>query len=421
MDPLKNLNKIVKKQSIGKQPRLEYSEQQSSTSVTHIPHFLILHSLTEKPLGQMSPFFIQKGLEGLVGSPKSVKKLRSGDILVETSTSQHSELLLNSKAIGDIPIEVTPHTTLNSSRGVIVERDLKNVPESEILAGLSTQGVSGVRHISTRKDGVTLPTNTLVLTFTSPRAPATIKAGYLICRVWPYIPNPLRCFQCQRFGHSKTSCRGSLTCARCGGKDHDAYDCDMNPHCINCKGSHPSYFHSCPKWLEEKEVQRLKTTHNISYPEARKLLSITPSRTYAAALHSTTTVGVQTDLFVPPRESFSKQMKSLLTSVVQKVDESTSTPISVPPIPSNKSQDPRPSVSNTGISSDTSFSPTTRDKTIIRLRPQSLDSPSNNKNLPTRPRAGSMEVGRPPPTKDSKEKRRGCKPKGSPATSPTRS
>ncbi|XP_076324060.1 uncharacterized protein LOC143232461 [Tachypleus tridentatus] len=268
-------------------------------------------------------------------------------------------------AIGDIPIDVTPYATLNSSQGVIVERDVKNVPESEILAGLSTQGVSGVRRISTCKDGVTLPTNTLVLTFTSSRSPATIKAGYPICRVRPYIPNRLRCFQCKRFSHSKTSCHGSLTCACCGGKDHDAYECDIDPHCVNCNGSHSSYFRSCPKWLEEKEVQRLKLTHNISYPEARKLLPATPSWTYAAALHSTTTVGVQTDLSVPPRESCSKQMKSLFTSMVKKVNELTSTPISVPPIHSNKPQDLHPSVSNTDISSDTSFSLIPRGKTVI--------------------------------------------------------
>ncbi|XP_076329012.1 uncharacterized protein LOC143235093 isoform X1 [Tachypleus tridentatus] len=149
----------------------------------------------------MSPFFIQKGLEGLAGSPKSVKKCLSGDILVKTSTSQHSELLLHSKTIGDIPIEVTPHATLNSSQGVIVERDLKNIPESEILAGFSTQGVSAVRHISTRKDGIIVPTHVLILTFTSSHLPAIIKAGYLNCSVWPYVPNPLQCFQCQWFGH----------------------------------------------------------------------------------------------------------------------------------------------------------------------------------------------------------------------------
>ncbi|XP_076344283.1 uncharacterized protein LOC143244098 isoform X2 [Tachypleus tridentatus] len=205
---------------------------------------------------------------------------------------------------------------------------------------------------------------------------------------------------------------------RCGSKDHDAYECDTDPHCINCNGSHPSYFHSYPKWLEEKEVQRLKTTHNISYPETRKLLSATPSWTYAAALHSTTTVGVQTDLCASKR-IVSKQMKSLLTSMVKKFDESTSTPISVPPIHFNKPQDPHPLVSNTAISSDTSFSPTPRCKTIICSHPQSLESPSNNKDLPNRPRAGSMEADRSPPTKDSKEKRSGPKQKSSPATLPT--
>ncbi|XP_076342389.1 uncharacterized protein LOC143242784 isoform X1 [Tachypleus tridentatus] len=100
----------------------------------------------------MSPFFIQKGLEGLPGSPKLVKKLQSGDILVKTSTSPNSELLLHSKTIGNIPVEFTPHATLNSSRGVIVEMDLKMTPEPEILASFSTQGVSAMRRMSTRND-----------------------------------------------------------------------------------------------------------------------------------------------------------------------------------------------------------------------------------------------------------------------------
>ncbi|XP_076306208.1 uncharacterized protein LOC143222917 isoform X1 [Tachypleus tridentatus] len=137
--------------------------------------------------------------------------------------------------------------------------------------------------ISTPKDGITMPTSALILTFASPRPPITFKAGYINCSVWP-----LGCFHCQQFGCSKTSWHGSLTCACCGSKDHDAYECGMNPPCVNCNGSHPFYFHSCPKWLEEKDMWCLKTIHNISYPEARKLLSATSSRTYAAALRSTT-------------------------------------------------------------------------------------------------------------------------------------
>ncbi|GFS92976.1 hypothetical protein TNCV_1886281 [Trichonephila clavipes] len=52
-------------------------------------------------------------------------------------------------------------------------------------------------------------------TLLSSTLPQTIKAGYLNCKIRPYIPNPLRCFKCQRFGHSQTSSRGQLTCSMC--------------------------------------------------------------------------------------------------------------------------------------------------------------------------------------------------------------
>ncbi|GFV93040.1 hypothetical protein TNCV_3427521 [Trichonephila clavipes] len=38
--------------------------------------------------------------------------------------------------------------------------------------------------------------------------------AYIRCPVRPYIPNPLRCFQCQRFGIQKRL-RGQPTCPRC--------------------------------------------------------------------------------------------------------------------------------------------------------------------------------------------------------------
>ncbi|GFV55556.1 uncharacterized protein TNCV_2573961 [Trichonephila clavipes] len=54
-----------------------------------------------------------------------------------------------------------------------------------------------------------------------PKLPTTIKAGYLNCKIRLYIPNPLRCFKCQRFGHSQTSCCGQLTCSRCASTDEN--------------------------------------------------------------------------------------------------------------------------------------------------------------------------------------------------------
>ena len=46
------------------------------------PRFLLMMSGDEdKSLSRLSTFAIQKGIEGLVGEPKNIKRLRSGDLL----------------------------------------------------------------------------------------------------------------------------------------------------------------------------------------------------------------------------------------------------------------------------------------------------------------------------------------------------
>ena len=68
-----------------------------------------------------------------------------------------------------------------------------------------------------------------------------IKAAYLSSSVRPYIPNSLQCFQCQPYGHSKTSCHGPVTCARCAEICNDNMNCDKSKRCVNCKGDHPAF------------------------------------------------------------------------------------------------------------------------------------------------------------------------------------
>ena len=64
-------------------------------------------------------FAIQKGIEGLVGEPKNIKRLRSGDLLIEVDRETYSTKLLAIKEIAGIPVKVSPHRTLNTSKGVI--------------------------------------------------------------------------------------------------------------------------------------------------------------------------------------------------------------------------------------------------------------------------------------------------------------
>jgi len=59
-------------------------------------------------------------------------------------------------------------------------------------------------------------TNKVILTFAFPQPPRHTTAGYLRVPVDPYIPNPLHCFNCQKYCHRSRACKNSATCVKCG-------------------------------------------------------------------------------------------------------------------------------------------------------------------------------------------------------------
>ncbi|GFX75404.1 uncharacterized protein TNCV_2546751 [Trichonephila clavipes] len=98
-----------------------------------------------------SPFAIQKVLKGIGGDPKEVKKLRSGDLLIETTSALQKKSFLMAETFLDCPLTVCPHKSLNSCRGVVSGPDLFSILEAEIVEGLSDQGVTHVRRITLKK------------------------------------------------------------------------------------------------------------------------------------------------------------------------------------------------------------------------------------------------------------------------------
>ncbi|GFX43826.1 uncharacterized protein TNCV_4111051 [Trichonephila clavipes] len=91
---------------------------------------------------KIPPFAIHKTLIGIGGEPKSVKRLHSGDLLIETTSALQTKFFLLAKSFLNNPVTISPHKTLNSCRDVISEPDLMSTPESEILEDFSNQGVT---------------------------------------------------------------------------------------------------------------------------------------------------------------------------------------------------------------------------------------------------------------------------------------
>ncbi|GBL95360.1 hypothetical protein AVEN_154773-1 [Araneus ventricosus] len=154
-----------------------------------------------------------------------------------------------------------------------LEKALVQHTDAELVEELNLQGLCAARRIQIRQDGRLIPTKHVILTFETPVLPKFIRAGYLRCSVQPYIPNPLGCFQYQRYGHSHQACRGKPKCAKCAASDHDTNSCTSETlKCLNCAEAHPAYSKSCPKWQIEKEILNLKIK-NISFAEARKIVN----------------------------------------------------------------------------------------------------------------------------------------------------
>ena len=189
------------------------------------------HLRTTRPpprsVSSLSPFVIEKVMNGMAGEPS----------LVEYTNKKQIESLLRLKKFHDLKVQVSLHGSLNTCKGVVRCPDLKAVSEQEILEEMREQGVINVRRIKVRRDDALKDTNTFVFTFNTSVLPKQLKVAFLRVSVDPYIPNPLRYYACQVFGHHENKCHREEICANCGESKQsaDETDCKHPPKCVNYK------------------------------------------------------------------------------------------------------------------------------------------------------------------------------------------
>ena len=268
-----------KRQRTDNNENKRYRQEDDIGEVTdqNYPRFLVIQSLEEdKPLSKVSPFVIEKCLHAIAGEPKSVKKIKAG-LLVEVNRKSHSDNLLKTTSFFNIKVKVSPHNSLNTSKGVFRCRELADLDEAEILSNLKKQGVTYIRRFKFRKDGELKNTNTFQATFNSPILPTKLKVAFMIVNVEPFIPNPLRCYACQKFGHHEDNCKANKpVCVRCSEQAaHPSDFCEKQnvpARCANCGEEHWANSRKCPKWITEKEILRVKVTQNLSFQDARNIV-----------------------------------------------------------------------------------------------------------------------------------------------------
>ncbi|XP_071151831.1 uncharacterized protein [Mytilus edulis] len=97
----------------------------------------------------------------------------------------------------------------------------------------------------------------------TPTPPPSITLGCFGIRVDMFIPNPIRCFTCQKFGHGSKQCRGKQRCFKCSDEGHEGTNCSSESS--KCCGK--------SVWDLPSDIDDSSTSNSLPSTASKKLSS----------------------------------------------------------------------------------------------------------------------------------------------------
>lgn len=246
-----------------------------NNTITNTPkdsNVVIIHATNAVKLALKNPITIQKLIQNASGSPVSdIKPLRNGDLLVKCLDRPHMNQLLELKKLGDFPVNCKIPISETSSVGVIYGV-CPDLTDEEIKNEISSQGVKTFYHLKSKNyTGTNTRPTTLKLIFLSKELPKYVQIGFKKYRIKPFIPPPIRCYNCNRWGHISKDCKGHKKCVKCG-ENHDRSECENEPKCGNCGEKHSAAYKGCIKRKEAIKINEIRSTERISRSKAVEIL-----------------------------------------------------------------------------------------------------------------------------------------------------
>ncbi len=228
--------------------------------------------------GEWNPIQLTKSIFKAIGEVKNAKVLRNGSLLIFCRDSVQQGKCIRMNKMDGKQVQCTIPEDRKPTRGVIsgiptavsVDQIKDNVEGAKVLEA---------RRLKTTRFGEKCDSLSVLIKFDEPRLPNKVYIGYMSYEVRPYIPPPLRCFKCQKYGHVAAVCKGKQRCGRCAG-EHEYGKCEEGAKlkCCNCGGEHTSAYRGCEMSKKAAEVQRVKISQGISYAEAvRKIKTTAPT------------------------------------------------------------------------------------------------------------------------------------------------
>ncbi len=239
-------------------------------------------------LSSVSPVLFAKLLAGAL-SAGAIEKVETqrvetmGTAKVTAANRDYLAELLIIQKLGEWDIEVTAverkrcYGVITNIHTAITEKEISQ----DILSPIPILKAERLK----RKGEIA--TSCVKITFDGPKLPEKVKFGFLIHPVREFVPEPVQCYNCRRWGHIAKACKGQQCCARCG-QEHETQNCLKKDRsefsCINCGGNHSAAYGGCKNRKEAQQINKAAVEHNI--PRKSAAAVIQSGRTFASVTSS---------------------------------------------------------------------------------------------------------------------------------------
>ena len=214
-------------------------------------------------------------------------------LLVEVSHEAYAHNLLKVTQIGELPVKVSSHRSMNSWKGVVkFERSANGMSNEEVKDALNSAPmnrdmpfVAEAFQVLVNRNNEKWPTGTFYLTFQGTSLPRRVRLGFERFDVDLYIPFPRQCFKWKKYGHNSKTCRATAdVCPLCSGTGHKQDSCSNKESlkCPNCNGPHSATSRECPAFISEKRALQIQAETHCTLPAASELAGQTPTELPAA-------------------------------------------------------------------------------------------------------------------------------------------
>lgn len=219
-------------------------------------------------IGKIGLIALTVGLKKVLGEVDKAFPVRGGKLLIQCRNSTQRDKALKLQSVCKLEVSEARLFGERRLKGVI-----SGIPLGEKLEDLKKVMKGGtivsVKRLQANRNGERVDSTSVLLEFQESVLPERVMVGYMSFSVREYVPGPVRCYKCQRYGHIAKVCRGKQRCGKCGG-DHEYGQCgdSVVRKCCNCGGDHTAAYGGCPVRKKAVAVQQVRSSRNLSYADA---------------------------------------------------------------------------------------------------------------------------------------------------------